>query len=512
MSKENFIAVDSGTQSLRAILFDTSGREVLQSKVRLNIHSPRNGWTEQDADEWWSALCKALRDISCQAAPGDLAGLGITYQRETFVILDKSGNPIRRAILWNDQRAASEITQMEKDLGKKFFHETTGKFLDTTPSAVKIKWIANNEPENFKKIDKLIDVGTYLQWKLTGELASPLAGADTLGILDIRTKNWSPDLLYYLNLTLHNMSGLVPPGYKIGAVTEEAAASTGLPAGLPVIAAGGDGQVSAIGSYSIDSKNMALTLGTSLVWGIHSKNCVNSPYYRTMIGCLPDNYYFESVLRSGSTTVKWFVDAIVKSACDKGENLTGSCEQYFDSVCEAIKPGCDGLLTIPYWKGGMMPYNDPLARGMTVGWSDYHTKDHFYRSILEGTAFELRLVIEGYMETLHIYPEVIRVGGGGAASSLWCRIISDVTGIGVTVNGNIECTALGAAMITSWGLGYFKSLEDASRSMYEPGQNFSVNTGNNSIYSELYSSFYKKLYPAVRDYLNNLGKLVLQQP
>jgi len=246
MENECIIAVDAGTQSIRAVLFDISGNEIHMAKRAVTTVSPRNGWLEQDPGEWWLILCSILQDICGSIHEESLLGIAIAYQRETYVVLDGKNEILRPAILWNDQRAASQINTLEREIGRDTFHGITGKFLDTTPSAVKLKWMAENEPDLFGRIAKILDVGAYLQWKLTGEMASPFAGADCSGILDIRSCRWSEDLLGCLGLRCEMMPELTASGSVVGKVSAWAAAATGLPEGLPVIAAGGDGQVSAI--------------------------------------------------------------------------------------------------------------------------------------------------------------------------------------------------------------------------------------------------------------------------
>jgi len=509
--KNFFIGIDCGTQLIKAAIFDINGNLISQSKMKLNTKFPNPGWAEQDAIDWWTSLCKVLRSIANIIGKERIVGLGIAYQRETFVCLDKNNKEIRPAILWLDQRATNELIHFKREFGEDIFLKTTGKFLDTTPSSVKIKWIKDNEPENFRKINKLMDVGTYLHWKLTGEVTGSLPGLDALGILDVKEKKWSEDILEYLNLSYENMPNFVTCGTRIGGIKKDVATKVGLPTGLPVIAAGGDGQVFAIGVNSIDDKDIALSLGTSVICGIHSSKYLNNQYSRTMIGCLPDSYYYESVLRTGSHIVTWFINNIL---CDYNGNKRRphkNMEELLSKAIAKIKPGCNGLITIPYWRGGMMPYNDPDSRGITIGWSDYHTKLHFYRSILEGIAFEIRLVIESYSENLKLEPKSIKIGSGGANSIPWTQIICDVNNLEVIVPDNLEGTALGAAMITAWGLDYYKKLSSASKNMYKIGRKVVSNKKNSKTYSELYNSIYKKLYPAIRDSLNNLGKFALNQ-
>ncbi len=511
MEEEYFIGVDCGTQSVRVAIYNTDGNLVIQSSSLLKVSTPNLGWSEQNPEEWWISLCKALKNLSKNIKVNKIAGIAIAYQRETFTIIDKAGSIIRPAILWLDQRATFEVKKMKEDLGQDFFLKKTGKFLDTTPSSLKIKWIENNEPEYHKRIYKVLDVGSYLNWKLTGHVTSTLAGADTMGILDIKTKEWSDEILSYLNLTSENMPQLVSSGSVVGKINREAASSTGLPIGLPVIAGGGDGQVFAIGVNSINNSELALSLGTSVVWGLHSEKYSISPYYRTMMGCLPKSYYYESVLRAGTYIIKWFIESMVSKEEQKiAKRLDKNLEDLLDKKIEKIEPGCKGLITIPYWRGGMMPYNDPNSRGLTIGWSDYHTIEHLYKSILEGIAFEIRLVLNGYKKNLDLDIRNIKIGSGGSRSKNFTEIVSDITNTKVIISETSENTSLGAVMIAAWGLGYFKSLSDASIHMYKEKLKITPNIKTHETYNRIFNQVYKKIYPCIKKYLNILGEEVLK--
>jgi len=495
---EYYLGIDCGTQSVRAVLFDRHGETVRQARAGLTVMEPRPGWSEQDPAQWWGSLCSVLRAVMRGTKRGSLAGMGLAYQRETFVVLDNQGLAVRPAILWNDQRAGREIEEMSRDLGSEWFHRTTGKFLDTTPSAPKIKWMAAHEPHLFSRTDKLLDVGAYLHWRLTGEMTSPLAGADTLGMMDIGNSTWSARIAEYLGLPFSALPTVVASGSLAGKISPEAAKMTGLPAGLPVIAAGGDGQVFAVGAGALDPGSIALNLGTAVTLGVHATECLISPYFRTMSAVLPGHYYNESVLRAGAQIISWF-----------GVNF-GTDPAVLDEKCSAISPGCDGLITIPYWKGGMMPYNDPGARGMTIGWSNYHTKAHFYRSLLEGIAFELRLMLEGHQLASQSGARHIRLGGGGAASGLWTRIISDVTGLKIALSKSVENTALGAAMIAAWGVGA-GGLREVSAAMDRISGRTVPNQQSHERYSEIFEQIYKDLYPVMREKLVTWGAWTLER-
>ena len=176
----------------------------------------------------------------------------------------------------------------------------------------------------------------------------------------------------------------------------------------------------------------------------------------------------------------------------------------------SIAPGCDGLMTLPYWRGVMNPYNNPAARGATLGWSDYHTRYHFYRSILEGIAFELRTVISGYADTLQLKPHTIRIGSGGARSALWQQIISDVNGMDVAISESFENTALGAAMIAAWGAGVYGSLTEAAEHMSRAKMQIEPCEEKYTLYKQLYEEVYSHIFPAVEQYLSKLGSYGLK--
>ena len=199
MSEDYIIGVDCGTQSVRAIAFNLEGEVITESQQKIPIDTPKPGWTEQDPQTWWDATCQVLKKISAEIGKKNILGVGISYQRESFVTLDKNGNQLRPAILWNDQRALREAEKMSEEFGSNVFRRTTGKPLDTLVAATKIKWMKENEKTEFDKITNILDTGGYIHWKLTGNMVSPMAGADTLGLLDINSRKWSENILDYLD-------------------------------------------------------------------------------------------------------------------------------------------------------------------------------------------------------------------------------------------------------------------------------------------------------------------------
>ena len=469
MKGKYVIGVDCGTQSTKALVVDKNGKVIAEASEKVKVSSPFKGWAEQSGHWWWTALIKVLNKVTAKINKDDLAGIGLSHQRESFVMLDRNFSELRPAILWMDLRSKNEIKEIEEDFGKDKFNKITGKLLDSIVSTPKILWVKNNEKEIFRKVYKLMDAGSYLNYKLTGNATGSLSSVDTLGLCDIAKKEYSKEILSFLGIDGSILPGFVNPGEPAGCVTADAASATGLPEGLPVIACGGDGQVCALGLSATALDDITLMLGTSVAWGMHSTDYLNSRYFRTFVGTIPGTYYNDAVLISGCNTITWFAGSFSgisdgKTACCNKLEIASSnkkLEQTLDEEAEKINIGSDGLITIPHWRGVTVPYGDPGSKGLTIGWSDYHKSAHFYRSILEGISYEVKTGIEGLKDVFKIMPKKIKIGGGGANSRLLTQIICDMNNIKGEISESVETTALGAAMITAYATGFYNSINEA---------------------------------------------------
>lgn len=296
------------------------------------------------------------------------------------------------------------------------------------------------------------------------------------------------------------MPRIVPAGALLGGLAPDVAAEVGLPAGLPVVAAGGDGQVFAVGVGACDATVLSLTVGTSLVLGVHWPEYRVGPAFRTMAGCFPGTFLLEAVLRAGADVVRWFVR----------DFAPGQSEEAMEQEIRRVPPGSLGLLTVPYWKGRMVPTNEPMARGVTVGWSNYHTLAHLYRSILEGMAYEVRLLVDALRKDLCIDPREIHLGGGGALSAEWRQMMADITGLEVVLSAT-ESTALGAAMMAAVFVGAYPTLAAASEAMYRPAERIRPRADAGLVYAELYEEYYSRLYPLLELLLVGIGRRTVER-
>jgi len=299
------IGIDSSTTACKAIAWDAQGNAVAEGRAACPLITPRPHWYEQDAEQWWAGLCMALDTLWTQVDPTRIAALCITHQRETFVPVDEEGRPLRHAVLWLDERSRPQVTNLQQTIGAEHFHRLTGKPLTTNPALPKLVWLMQHEPEVVERTAKFLDVHAFLVRRLTGEFRTSIASADPFGLVDLRNCTWAVELMHELGLRPGQFPELVEPGTVIGRVSQQAAAITGLPAGLPVVAGAGDGQCAGLGANAVADR-ASLNLGTAVVSGTLSPRYVTDCAFRTLYAPIAGLYFLETVIQSGAFIVNWF--------------------------------------------------------------------------------------------------------------------------------------------------------------------------------------------------------------
>ena len=499
------VSIDSSTTACKAIAWDPQGRAVAEGRAAYPLLQPQPTWYEQNAEEWWQGACAAIQECLSQIDVAQVAALGITHQRETFVPVDEEGRPIRNAILWLDERSRAQVTELEERFGRDALHRLTGKPPAMTPSLPKILWLIEHEPELVARTARFLDVHAFLVHRLTGEYRTSLACADPMGLVDMVHQRWAEDLIRELGLRPEQFVELTPPGAVIGAVSPEAARATGLPAGLPVVAGAGDGQCAGLGANATGEGRAYLNLGTAVVSGAFSPEYRANRAFRTLYAPIPGAYFLETVLRGGVFTVGWFVERFASDLRDSWLPL--SPEEMLEAAAAKLPPGALGLMLVPYWNNVMNPYWDPNASGMVVGWTGAHGREHFYRAVLEGIAYEQRLAGDGVMEALgRPFQEYVTMGGG-SRSPLWCQIVADVTGVPVVRSTTTEATCLGAAILAAGAVGWYPGILEAAQAMTDTGERFVPDPETQAVYDRLYQEVYRGLFPALRPLIDRLTEL-----
>jgi xylulokinase len=486
-----FIGIDSSTTATKALLIDEQGDVIAVAATEYEFATPHPLWSEQDPDLWWDGAVKSIRGVLAKAGVDAhaVAGLGLTGQMHGLVLLDETGNVLRPAILWNDQRTGAQCDEIRQRLGKARLIAITGNDALTGFTAPKILWVQEHEPEIWRQARHILLPKDYVRYKLTSAFAIDVAdGAGTI-LFDLKARTWSPEILAALDIP----AAMLPATHEGPAITgylsQNAAHATGLPRGLPVMAGGGDQAAGAVGVGAVRSGIVSLALGTSGVVFATTDGPFVEPEGRLHAFChsVPGRWHFMGVMLSAAGSLRWHRDTFAPSLS-------------FDDLlapAAAIPAGSDGLLYLPYLTGERTPYPDPLARGAFVGLTVRHTLPHLSRAVLEGVAFGLRDSFELIKTAGQVQVEQVRVAGGGAKSPLWRQILADVFDAELATVNTTEGAAYGAALLAGVGAGVWPDVDAAARRTIHVTGSTAPNPESATLYNRYYQS-YRALYPALK--------------
>ncbi|MEM6664923.1 MAG: FGGY family carbohydrate kinase [Pseudomonadota bacterium] len=500
MSGDLVIGIDSSTSATKAIAFDRTGRAVAQGRAEIPLSNPHPGWFEQDPEDWWHAAVTALKAVTDAVDPARIAGLAVSQQRETFGLFDHEGRAVRPGMLWLDERAKAEMHAIAEELGAERLHEVSGKPMDITPALPLYRWVADHEPAVWEKFERAGDVHAFLTWKLGGDWASSWASADPSGLVDMKTRDWSEEILNVIGMDRAKLPTLHVSGTIMGTVSHDAAVLTGLRAGTSIMAGGGDGQCAGTGANTLDATSAYLNLGTALVSGVYSADYAADPAFRTMGAVAETGYIFESCLRTGTFLVDWVVTRMFGLDPKADPQVFAMLEH--EAAASPI--GANGLMVVPYWSGSMTPHWDAAARGLFAGLNASHTRGDLYRAVLEGMALDQAQATASAQAFTGTRVENYVAIGGGASSDFWCQIMADATGRRVDRSDVIEASALGAAMAAAKGAGWFETIPDAAAAMTGTiTDRFEPDPERHARYAELLA-LYQDLWPLVSDWNRRL--------
>ncbi|MEZ4513946.1 MAG: xylulokinase [Chloroflexota bacterium] len=492
-----FIGIDSSTTATKALLMDGVGAVVGVAAAEYGYDTPQPLWSEQSPLLWWEGTCAAIREVLAKTGidPHHIAAVGLTGQMHGLVLLDKAGEVLRPAILWNDQRTAAECDEMRAVFGKQRLIDVTGNDALTGFTAPKILWVKNHEPEIYAQIAHILLPKDYVRYRLTGEFASDKAGGAGTQLFDVRQRDWSAELVAALGIE----PNWLPPTFEGTAVTgtlsPTAAAATGLPAGIPIVGGGGDQAANAVGTGAVVDGVVALSLGTSGVVFASSDQPIIEPEGRLHAFChaVPNKWHLMGVMLSAAGSLRWYRDTLAPGVG-------------FDELlapAAAVPPGSDGLLFLPYLTGERTPHPDPLARGAFVGLTVRHTQAHMTRAVLEGVAFGLRDSFELMKNAGLANVSQVRASGGGTRSPLWRQILADVLGAELVTVNTTEGAAYGAAILAAVGVGAFESVPDACAQLVRVTGQTAVSE-ETAVYNHHYQ-LYRQLYPALQPLFQQLA-------
>jgi xylulokinase len=480
------LGIDVSTTATKAVLIDEAGAVAGIRTAEYGFDVPRPLWSEQDPALWWDGVVGSVGSVLASTAvrPEQISAIGLTGQMHGAVLLDSRGTVLRPAILWNDQRTAAECDAIRAAVGFERLVEITGNDALTGFTAPKLVWVRDHEPEIWRQVAHVLLPKDYIRYRLTGEFALDKADGSGTILFDLARRDWSGEILEALRID----PAWMPPTYEgpavTGAVSADAAAATGLRAGTPVVAGGGDQAANAVGVGAVSPGTIALSLGTSGVIFATTESPLYEPRGRVHAFChaVPGRWHMMSVMLSAAGSLRWFRDALAPGT------------DFADLVATAaeVPAGSEGLWFLPYLTGERSPHADPMARGAFIGLTVGHDRRHMTRAVLEGVAFGLRDGLDLMLAAGMPAPAQIRVSGGGTASPLWRQILADVLGAEIATVKTTEGAAYGAALLAATGAGWYPSVEDAAGTLViatpgeTPGPNASLYDAAHAVYRDLY--------------------------
>ena len=494
------LGIDLSTTGAKALLIDRDGNVVSSATTPLNLSTPFPLWSEQDPREWWEATAKSIAQALAEAnaSGADVSAIGLTGQMHGLVVLDEQGEVLRPAILWNDQRCGAECDEIRARVTLKRLVQITGNDALTGFTAPKILWVERHEPEIHGRIRHVLLPKDYIRYKLTGQHAMDKADGSGTMLFDLRERNWSPDILKALNID----PKWLPPtfeGHEITSeVNREAADVTGLRAGTPVMAGGGDQAAGAVGTGVVRPGSMAVTLGTSGVVFAATESPLIEPDGRLHAFChaVAGRWHLMGVMLSAAGSLQWYRDKLASE------------RSFADLVNDAaeVPAGSEGLVFLPYLSGERTPHPDPFARGAWVGLTTRHGQPHLTRSVLEGVAFGLKDIFCLMKEAGLGEVNQVRLSGGGAKSPLWRQILADILDAELVTVNTTEGAAYGAALLAGVGAGVWSNVDDACAQTILVKDRIEPNASSVKTYEVVYQQ-YQGLYPVLKPTFHALAQV-----
>ena len=522
-SADHALAIDVGTQSARAILFDPRGEPVAIGRVPIEPYaSPRPGWAEQDPEVWWTAIGEACRKLWTAAASGSpavtpeaVAGVALTTQRVTLVVADEAGTPLRPAIVWLDQRRTEGLPEIGGPWGAAFrvmgVRETVARF----QADAEANWIERNEPSVWKRIRRYGVLSSWLTARLTGEWVDSTACQVGYLPFDFKRGEWVGRLDWKWQVAPFERSWLprlVPPTSVLGALVPAAAEHLGVAAGLPLIAAAGDKQCEALGAGAVQPDVAALSFGTTATIGTTHRRYIEAiPLVPSYPAAIPDAWLVEVQVMRGFWMVEWFKREFGASEVARAGALDIPPEALFEELLEASPPGSMGLLIQPYWMPGVR-YPGAEAKGAMIGFGDVHGRAHVYRAILEGLAYALREGSERTVGRSKVPVRELRISGGGSQSRAAVQLFADVFGLPASRPHTHEAAGLGAAIDVMLGLGIHADPVDAVAAMVRIADRFEPDPAAHRTYEDLYRSVYLPMYDRLRPLYREIRRITGYPP
>ncbi|HVA33464.1 MAG TPA: FGGY-family carbohydrate kinase [Candidatus Baltobacteraceae bacterium] len=496
------LAIDNGTQSVRALVFDATGELIARSRVVIDEYvSAQPGWHEYDPQRFWEKACQACRELWAQRPDlrERIAAVAVTTQRGTVVNLDRDGMPLRPAITWLDQRKSPVLPKISPLMRSAFRIAGAAQTVAYFQREAEANWIAASQPDVFERTHKYLLLSGYLNYRLSGEFVDSIGSQVGYLPFDFKTLTFAkPGDWKWQALRVHAdwLPRLVEPGTVFGAVTSAAHRESGIAAGTPIVAAAADKACEVLGAGCTQPSTGCLSFGTTATINVASRRYLEAtPLVPPYPGAIPKTYDLEVQIFRGYWMVNWFKQEFGWLEREAAARSGQAPETLFDALVESVPAGAMGLMLQPYWSPGLRM---PEAKGAIIGFGDVHTRAHLYRAILEGLAYGLRDGKERIESRTKTAIAELRVCGGGSQSDAALQLTADIFGLPASRPHVFETSGLGAAIDAAVGLKIHPSFEAAVSTMTRRAETFEPDPGRRALYDALYRRVYRRLYDRLR--------------
>ncbi len=488
-----YIGIDLGTSAAKFLLVDETGavRNVVSREYPLDF--PQPGWSEQAPADWWAACLTGIAALLKGFDAAQVRGIGLGGQMHGLVALDRDDQVLRPAILWNDGRTAKQVDYLNETVGRETLSRYTANIAFAGFTAPKLLWMRENEPELFRRIEKIMLPKDYIVYRLTGVHATDYSDASGTLLLDVQGRRWSRQMLQLCGVQESWLPKLYESWQIVGTLKMEIAAQLGLPADTLVCAGAGDNAAAAVGTGTVGAGGCNISLGTSGTIFISSDSFGVDPNNALHAFAHADGgYHLMGCMLSAASCNKWWCEDVLNTGDYAAEQ-------------RAIQPeklGRNHVFFLPYLMGERSPINDTNARGAFLGMSMDTSRADMVQAVLEGVAFAIRDSFE-VARSLGVSIPRSNICGGGSRSPLWRSILANVLGIALDIVETEQGPGYGAAILAMVGCGEYPDVISACKALVRIKQTVQPDPALTARYEQRYRQF-RQIYPACRELFPNL--------
>lgn len=497
--KQYLLGIDIGTSACKTAVFDENGTVIASGTGDYQVYYPKPGWAEQNPEEWWAAVCKAVRQTleKGKIQPGEIAGIGIDGQSWSAIPIDKDGQVLCNTPIWMDTRAADICREVSAKIGEDNIFEVCGNPFKPSYTTPKILWYQKNMPQVYQHTYKILQSNSYIAFKLTGKYTQELTQGYGLHCFNMRKGIWDTDMCREMGISPDILPDIYASHAVIGKVTAKAAAECGLLEGIPVTAGALDAACGTLGAGVCHPGETQEQGGQAGGMSICLDTCQADPRLILSYHAVPGQWILQGGTVGGGGVMRWMEKEFADYERIKGQETGKSSLVLLNEIAEKVAPGSDGVVFLPYMSGERTPIWDPNAKGVFYGLDFSKTKGHFVRAAMEGVALSVRHNLDVAYEAGASVSE-LRAMGGSANSFLWTQIKADVTGKKIVVPSSDTATTLGAVILAGVGIGMYSSFEEAVNKTVVIKREHEPNQNNREVYDKNYA-VYLELYKQLKD-------------